>query len=194
MVTKGLDLPDVTLVGVLSADMSLDLPDFRASEKTFSRLLQVAGRSGRSKSKGEVLIQTYYPEHDIINDAARQDYHSFYEREIISRKQLFYPPFSRIIKFVLSSVDEKKLEKEIITFRDNLKSRVEILPITYQILGPAPCPMYFLRGKYRRHLFVKTNKIMKLEKMLTEWEAMEPRFKIPSVIKLVVDVDPDDMM
>ncbi|NOY89391.1 MAG: primosomal protein N', partial [FCB group bacterium] len=194
MVTKGLDLPEVTLVGVLSADMSLDMPDFRSSEKTFARLLQVAGRSGRFQTPGEVIIQTFYPNHEVIHDAARQDYQSFYEREIISRKNLWYPPFSRLIKIVLSSADEKKLEPEALKFRQRLDNKLHNLSIKTEILGPAPCPLYYLRKKYRRHLFIKTRQIIKLVRLLTEWEINEPHFKLPSSIKLTVDIDPDDMM
>ncbi|MEW6412461.1 MAG: primosomal protein N' [Candidatus Zixiibacteriota bacterium] len=194
MVTKGLDLPNVTLVGVLSADMNLDLPEFRASEKAFARLLQVAGRSGRSGSPGEVIIQTYYPEHEVIIDAARQDYRGFYEREIISRQTLRYPPFSRIINFVLSAVRDQQLEEEALSFRERLKNAFDRKLSGAQILGPAPCPMYFLRGRYRRHLFVKTNQMVKLVRTLTDWESRQPRFGLPSTIKLSVDVDPDDMM
>ncbi len=194
MVSKGLDLPDVTLVGVLLADQSLDLPDFRASEKSFARLLQVAGRSGRSKNPGVVLIQTYYPENEVIVDAARQDYRAFYEKEILSRQALSYPPFSRIVKFLLSATDESQLEKQSLLFREQLGKKIKASTIRAELLGPAPCPMYHLRGRYRRHLFVKTRQVQKFVHMLTEWESVEAHFKIPSAVRLTVDVDPDDMM
>ncbi len=194
MVTKGLDLPDVTLVGVLSADGSLDLPDFRASEKAFARLLQVAGRSGRAKSAGEVLIQTFHPDHDVVNDAARQDYRSFYDREITSRESLFFPPFSRIINFVLSATDEGRLESEALRFSERLRKTATAASVDFQLLGPAPCPLYVLRGKYRRHLFVKTRQAVRLVRVLTNWEASEPKLGLPSAVKLIVDVDADDMM
>ena len=194
MVTKGLDFPGVTLVGVLSADFSMDLPDFRASEKTFARLLQVAGRSGRV-TPGEVLIQTYYPESELIDDAARQDYESFYKREIESRRALSYPPFSRLVNFRLTGKDENKLEKTALEFRERLLGRIQSAGLKQSVpLGPAPCPLYRLRGNYRRHLFVKTRQVIKFVRMLREWELSEPRFKLPSTIKLGVDVDPDDMM
>ena len=194
MVTKGLDFPGVTLVGVLSADMSLDLPDFRASEKTFARLLQVSGRSGRSQSPGEVKVQTYYPGSDLIADAARQDYEAFFDREIESRRALSFPPFSRLVNFTLSGSDEKKLEKTALEFSARLRDKISRSGLKAELLGPAPRPLYLLRGKYRRHMFVKTRQVVKLVGMLTEWETAEPRFKLPSAIKLVVDVDPDDMM
>ncbi len=203
MVTKGLDLPGVTLVGVLAADLLLDMPDFRASERTFAQLLQVAGRSGRADKPGEVLIQTYAPEHEVIDRAASQDYRGFYETEICRREELEYPPYSRIINFVLSGSDEKVLEKESLSFRDALGARLASagdvsIPkssrVAAQILGPAPCPMYFLRSVYRRHLFVKTRQVQRLVRLLSEWELSQARFGIAASIKITVDVDPDDMM
>jgi primosomal protein N' (replication factor Y) len=194
MVTKGLDLPGVTLVGVLSADLMLDFPDFRASERTFAQLLQVAGRSGRADKSGDVLIQTYYPESDVITDAARQDYQSFYDHEIHSRHAHGYPPFSRLVNFILSSKDEKKLETTALTFRDRLLEKLKASAVKADLLGPAPCPMYYLRGQYRRHLFAKTRQVVKLVRLLTDWESHESRFKLPAAVKIVVDVDPDDMM
>ncbi|UCE23263.1 MAG: primosomal protein N' [Candidatus Zixiibacteriota bacterium] len=194
MVTKGLDLPNVTLVGVLSADQSLDWPDFRASEKAFARLLQVAGRSGRSENPGEVFIQTYYPEHEVVCDAARQDYDGFFDREIASRKDLSYPPFTRLVNFVLSGSKEDKLRAESLDFRSRLSETINRSAVKATVLGPAPCPMYRLRGRYRRHLFIKTAQIVKFVRGLYEWESRESRFKLPSSIRLTVDVDPDDMM
>ncbi|MEE8149982.1 MAG: primosomal protein N' [candidate division Zixibacteria bacterium] len=194
MVTKGLDLPGVSLVGVLSADQSLDLPDFRATEKSFSRLLQVSGRSGRSDNKGQVLIQTYYPERDVILNAAKQDYISFYDQEILKRSEFSYPPFTRIVNFVLSGTDELRLEENAFLFGKKLKSKIDKYHLKAELLGPAPCPMYFLRKNYRRHLFVKTKQVVKFVQMLKTWEENESRFKMPSGIKVVVDVDPYDMM
>lgn len=194
MVTKGLDLPRVTLVGVLSADLMLDFPDFRASERTFAQLLQVAGRSGRADRPGEVLIQTYYPEHEVIGQAATQDYPAFFENEIKNREELGYPPFSRLVNFVLSGKDERQVEREALAFAEALERETRAGSIGASQLGPAPCPMYYLRGVFRRHLFVKTKQIVRLVRRLAAWEAREPRFGVPASVKLVVDVDPDDMM
>jgi primosomal protein N' (replication factor Y) len=194
MVTKGLDMPNVTLVGVLSADSALDLPDFRAKEKAFSKLLQVSGRSGRADVKGEVLIQTFCPDHQVIDDASKQDYISFFSREIESRKSLNYPPFSRLINFIFSSIDEKKIESEAFNFKNQLLENSKKNNINLSILGPAPCPMYFLRGKYRRHFFIKTRQVIKLVEMLTRWEDIQPNFSLSSNVRLNIDVDPDDML
>ncbi|HUV30874.1 MAG TPA: primosomal protein N' [Acidobacteriota bacterium] len=194
MVTKGLDLTGVSLVGVLSADHGLDLPDFRASEKTFARLLQVAGRSGRAARPGEVLIQTFYPDEETISDAARQDYRAFYSREIEARRRSVFPPFCRLVNFSLSGSDERKVETSCHDLRGELERRTSELGVKAQFLGPAPCPLYRLRGQYRRHLLVKTGQLVRFVRMLGDWEARQPRFGLPSTVKVTVDVDPDDMM
>jgi primosomal protein N' (replication factor Y) len=194
MVTKGLDLPEVTLVGVLSADIGIDLPDFRANERTFSRLLQVAGRSGRGRDPGDVYIQTYYPESDVIQEAARQDYLAFYEREIESRRSLAFPPFGRLLRFVLSSPDRTRADKASREFAAELKNRADIKGLDIDLLGPTDCPIPQLRGQSRRHLIVKTTRPMPLLRMLTEWEAEQARFGLPSKAKISIDVDPEDMM
>ncbi len=194
MVTKGLDLPDVTLVGVLSADLSLDLPSFRSTEKVFAKLLQVAGRCGRSEKKGEVVIQTYNPENPVIDDAARQDYHSFYEREVYSRKSIDYPPFSHIINFIFKAKDDNILKKVSFEFKEMLQKKINESSISAKILGPTDCPLHLLRGQFRRHLFIKTNQTVRFTRMLTEWENKSARFELPSTVKIIVDVDPDDMM
>ncbi|MCP4684095.1 MAG: primosomal protein N' [bacterium] len=194
MVTKGLDLPGVSLVGVLSADQGLDLPDFRASEKTFSRLLQVAGRSGRGETAGDVVIQTYYPDSEVIQDAARQDYESFYEREVLSRQVHNFPPFSRMVKFVFSGKDPDKLPAHTEQFGLELKKEAAAASLEINLLGPAPCPHAYLRGNHRRQLFAVTRQPLKLTRLLYNWENRRTRFGLPSNVKLVVDVDPDDMI
>jgi len=194
MVTKGLDLPGVTLVGVLSADQGLDLPDFRAQEKTFSRLLQVSGRSGRGIDPGEVYIQTYYPDSDVIKDAARQDYRGFYDAEIVSRREHNFPPHRRFVRFVLAGKDAKVLEKETPAFAERLGKLASEHRLGAQIIGPAPCPIARLRGQYRRHLLVRIDNPMRLMRLLTTWEEREARLGLPAKIKITVDVDPDELM
>jgi primosomal protein N' (replication factor Y) len=194
MVTKGLDLPGVTLVGVLSADMGIDMPDFRANEKTFARLLQVAGRSGRGMDRGEVFIQTYYPESDVIRDAARQDFESFFAREIESRRTHSFPPFMRLIRFVLASKDKARVEEHTARFTRELKERAVAHRFDIKVMGPAACPIALLRGATRKHLIVKTTKPVVFVRMLTEWESEKPRFGLPATVKISIDVDPDDMM
>jgi primosomal protein N' (replication factor Y) len=194
MVTKGLDLSGVTLVGVLSADQGLDRPDFRANEKSFAQLLQVAGRSGRKGPPGEVAIQTFYPDEPVIDDAARQDYQSFYEREITSRRESQYPPFCRLINIILSGKNEKMLEMAMKAFARRCAEVIARSQLSARILGPAPCPLYYLRRRYRRHVLIKTDHTVRLVSALTHWELQESRFGLPAGVKVVVDVDPDDMM
>ena len=194
MVTKGIDFPKVSLVGVLMADLGLDIPDFRASEKLFAKLIQVSGRSGRGIIPGEVVIQTFNPYLDLIDDAARQDYESFYHREIKSREELKYPPFAHLINFRLSTRKEEDLQKTILEFRDRLALRLDKEKVTVHLLGPAPCPIYRLRGAYRRHLLVKTGQIRSFLKVLSTWENEDSNFGLPSRIKAIVDIDPYDMM
>ena len=194
MVTKGIDFPDVSLVGVLMADIGLDMPDFRASEKLFAKLIQVSGRSGRGIVPGEVIIQTFNPELDLIDDAARQDYDTFYQRELAQRKALLYPPFSHLVNFRLSGKKEETVEKQAKQFKAELENRLASSGLDTIVLGPAPCPLYRVRGMFRRHLVVKTKPITKLTHLLADWENASRNFGIPSSTRLTVDIDPYDMM
>ncbi len=194
MVTKGLDLPHVSLVGVLSADHGLDLPDFRASEKTFARLLQVAGRSGRAEKPGEVIIQTYYPDNDVISLAARQDYRAFFAREIVQRKEHDFPPFVRLANIEMSGEKEDQVAGAAGQFGLSLEQRCRAGGITIDLLGPAPCPHYYLKGMFRRHLLIKTRQMPRLSRLLAAWEIEEPRFALPSSLRIRIDIDPVDMM
>ena len=196
MVTKGLDLDGVSLVGVLAADMGMGLPDFRASERTFSRLLQVAGRSGRSDHPGKVIIQTWDPEQDLIADAARQDYRSFYDREIELRSLGQYPPFCRLVNLILSGEDDKVVERESFRFRDRLQAVIADRKLQAQLLGPAPCAFHRLRSRFRRHMFVKVRpeQTARFVRLLTDWEQSENRFGLPAAVQVTVDVDPADML
>jgi len=190
MVTKGIDFPQVSLVGILLADIGIDMPDFRASEKLFAKLIQVSGRSGRGIIPGEVIIQTYNPESALIDDAARQDYETFYAREIRSRENLKYPPFTHLINFRLSAKKEEGLNKSILEMKSHLVAGAKKANLSFEILGPAPCPLYRLRGQYRRHFIVKTSKITAFIKYVSAWESAESNLGLPSKIKLVIDIDP----
>ncbi|MBU0984415.1 MAG: primosomal protein N' [candidate division Zixibacteria bacterium] len=194
MVTKGLDLAGVTLVGVLSADIGLDMPDFRASEKTFDRLLQVAGRSGRGDQPGDVFIQTYYPSHDVVEDAARQDFHTFFEREIESRRLHDFPPFCRCVRFVLAGKEEALLREQSLAFSQRLEQRLSSAGTAGLILGPAACPLKYLRYHHRHHILVMTRQVTRLVRMLAAWEVEQANFGLSSGVKVAVDVDPYEMM
>ncbi|HNQ43306.1 MAG TPA: primosomal protein N', partial [Candidatus Cloacimonadota bacterium] len=152
MITKGLDFPFVTLVGIILADISLNIPDFRAAERTFQLLTQVAGRSGRADLKGEVIIQTYNPDHYAIFHAARQDYESFAKEELTHRKQLNYPPYCRLARILYQSSNNDLLATEM--------QKLESLTTTLQsptlvIMGPCPAPFPKVNQLYRQHLILK---------------------------------------
>jgi primosomal protein N' (replication factor Y) len=153
MIAKGLDFPDVTLVGVIAADITLNMPDFRAGERTFQLLSQVAGRAGRHKQPGSVIIQTYNPDHYVIQAAASQDFDAFYEVEIGLRKNLQYPPFVEFASFLVShpslQITEQLAQQLYRTLSDRMAAR-EVL-----IMPPAPAPFPKLNGLYRYHILLK---------------------------------------
>ena len=156
MIAKGLDLPGVTLVGVINADTGLNLPDFRAGERTFQLLSQVAGRAGRGPSGGHVIIQTYSPEHYAIQAAARHDYALLYEREIAYRRELHHPPFSRLVSLVYSHTNDSLCQREAQKMKRLLTEERDARGIAdLSILGPAPAFIPRLRGKYRWQLMLR---------------------------------------
>jgi primosomal protein N' (replication factor Y) len=152
MITKGLDFPSVTLVGIINADISLNIPDFRSAERTFQLLTQVAGRSGRADICGEVIIQTYNPEHYAIQYAGKQDFEGFARSELAFRKRLFYPPYYRLGRILYQSVDLQELRKEMTRLQnDHLPRPSESL----LILGPSPAPFAKINQLYRYHVILK---------------------------------------
>jgi len=156
MVAKGLDLPLVTLVGVASADTSLNLPDFRAGERTFQLLSQVAGRAGRGTSGGQVIIQTFSPEHYAIQTAAKHDYASFYEKEITYRRQLHNPPFTRLAFLAYSHTNDAFCQREAERMRDLLIAERDAKGIDdLSLIGPAPAFIHRLRGRFRWQLILR---------------------------------------
>ncbi|MDH4136267.1 MAG: primosomal protein N', partial [Anaerolineae bacterium] len=156
MVAKGLDLPLVTLVGVISADTALYLPDFRAGERTFQILTQVAGRAGRSVLGGQVIIQTYTPEHDCIQAASRHDYEGFYRQELGFRREQGYPPFRRLAQLVYSHSNAARCEEEADKLYRLLRDKIARLGLAeVDLIGPAPCFRRRLRGKYRWQIVVR---------------------------------------
>jgi primosomal protein N' (replication factor Y) len=183
MIAKGLDLPLVTLVGVLSADTSLRLPDFRAGERTFQLLTQVAGRAGRSILGGKVIVQTYSPEHYCIQAASRHDYESFYEQEMEFRRQQGYPPYARMVRLVFVHRDPERCEEETGRMRRALEHEIARLGLPgLDLIGPAPAYLSRLRGSYRWHLIVRGHEPHALLERMT----FGPGWR--------VDVDPVNML
>jgi len=156
MIAKGLDLPLVTLVGVVTADTALHMPDFRMGERTFQILTQVAGRAGRSLLGGKVIIQTYTPEHYAIQAASHHDYQTFYRQEIAFRRQQGYPPFTQLARLIYLHPNKEKAQKEAERFAQVLRQRVALLGLPeVHLIGPAPGYVSRLRGRYRWQVIVK---------------------------------------
>jgi len=183
MIAKGLDLPLVTLVGVVSADTALHLPDFRAGERTFQLLTQVAGRAGRSILGGRVIIQTYSPEHYAIQAAGRHDYAAFYSQEIAFRRQAGYPPFSRLIRMIYLHHDAARCQAEAERMARVLLDKMQRLGLSnVGLIGPAPAFLERLRGQYRWQIIVRG------------WEPHQLLEDLPLPLGWRVDVDPVSLL
>jgi primosomal protein N' (replication factor Y) len=197
MITKGHDLPRVTLVGVLAADLSLNLPDFRAGERTFQLLTQVAGRAGRSDLPGKVFIQSFNPSHYSIQMAQAQDYAAFFEREVQYRRQMSYPPFVRLVNLRFEDNSEKRITRFAQALEGLVQRKFKEDPKLgghLEALGPAMAPLGKLKGRHRYQMLFKGKQWKPLhefvEKLLAEMEA-----EIPGRgVKLIVDVDPVNML
>lgn len=182
MIAKGLDYPQVTLVGVVMADTSLNVPDFRSSERTFDLLTQVAGRAGRGNEPSEVIIQTYVPRHYAVLSAGQHDYEGFYEREIRSRRLLGFPPYYRLTKFMFRASKSEKACRAAEELARRLRSVKGI-----KVAGPAPSAVIKVRGQFRWNVFAKTRPgkdfSLQLRPIVAEFRKGKGAF-------LVVDVDP----
>ena len=157
MIAKGLDFPNVTLVGVITADTALNIPDFRSGERTFQLLTQVSGRAGRGDKEGEVIIQTYTPDHYSIQAAARQDYVAFYREELAFRRELDYPPYSFVARILISGPVEKEVidTAHLVTGHLQTYTHTSRLDGNLSILGPSPAPLSMVRNRYRWHTLLK---------------------------------------
>lgn len=199
MITKGLDFPNVTLVGILAADMSLNLPDFRASERTFQLITQVSGRAGRGKRLGRVILQTYEPEHYAVLLSKKQDYVEFYNNEILIRKEFGYPPFKNIINIVLRSKNEEVVKKEVISFKQklvyNINSKISDNK-NHEIIGPVPASIYRVKGFYRWQLLIKLNdkELQLIKNIIYEEYKNYIKNKLCNEILFNIDINPYSMM
>ncbi len=202
MVTKGLDLPDITLVGVLLADATLHLPDFRSGERTFQFLTQVAGRAGRGSKGGEVIVQTFNPEHYAIRHASGHDFNGFYNEESSFRKALGYPPYRRLARLLIKGNNKGRVESSSERLREILSRNSRE---GTDILGPAAAPFSKIRGKHRWHVIIKgkdaktLNRIIR--KSLGEFRALRPAphaagnvSGIMSGVQIEVDMDPLNLL
>ena len=187
MVSKGLDIPEVTLVGIISADLALFLPDFRAFERTFQLITQVAGRAGRGETHGTVILQTFTPDNYAIKAASKQDYESFAAIELNAREELNFPPFSRFILIEISSEDLRNLKK----LSENIAGYLlKNAPEGAEVMGPVDAPIARRKGKYRMHILIKSSKTPRLQRLIRH--AMDNVHKGRETID--IDVDPIDLM
>jgi len=195
MIAKGLDFPRVTLVGVLDADVALHLPDFRAAERTFQLLVQVAGRSGRGKVRGEVLVQTCTPEHPAITAVASanaaEGERAFRKRELDERRDAGYPPFTRLVTLLIDGPDESEVEAAAGAIAERARALAGERDIT--VLGPAPQALSRLRGRYRWHVLLKAASGTPLREIATALLAESER-PGHGKTRIIADVDPIEVL
>jgi len=193
MVAKGLDFPHVTLVGVISADTQMLLPDFRSSERTFQLLTQVAGRAGRSRLRGEVIIQTAQPGHHTLAHILDHNYRAFFDEELASREELYYPPYSRLTLIEARGENEEEVRKTA----ERLAATLKQLPAPFEILGPAPAVIGKIKKLFRWHLLLRTPKSADPSGAITRQRlraALSMETTPSRKVQLIVDVDPVGLM
>ena len=184
MIAKGHDFPRVTLVGVVSADVGLGLADFRAAERTFQLLTQVAGRAGRGTELGEAIVQTIYPHHYSIEHACQQDYSAFFAKELGYRQAMRYPPLTAMVNIVVRGPDARTALGDAATLAQHLRNNASAG--RFDVLGPAPAPVVKLRGEYRAQMFLKGSNRAQMRQAVLAALAAEPDLRR----RVSVDVDP----
>jgi primosomal protein N' (replication factor Y) len=197
MIAKGLDFPNVTFVGVVNADVGLHIPDFRAAERTFQLLAQVAGRAGRGPSGGKVLVQTFTPDHPAVAFASTHDYLGFTGSELTHRRAHNYPPYERLIRLIVRSRDEgagrqfaEQLAGAFHTALQGLGARTTP-SAAVRLLGPAEAPVFRLKGYHRFHFQLQSASAATLHQLLRE---VVPLVRVPSGVEFTIDVDPLNML
>jgi primosomal protein N' (replication factor Y) len=190
MIAKGLHFPQVTLVGIIYADLALHQADFRAGERTFQLLTQVAGRAGRGDVEGEVFVQAFTPFHPAIQYARRHDFAGFYEQEVEFRRQLAYPPFSRMALITLKGRNEDKVKFTA----DHLRRELDALAAEMKgtlLKGPAPAPLLRAESFYRYQITLHTGRMSQLSRRIA---ALTTAFPTPQDVTWSVDIDPTDLL
>jgi len=182
IVAKGYHFPQLTLVGVVDADLGLSGGDLRAAERTFQLLAQVAGRAGRADRPGRVLLQTYMPEHPVMEALVKRDRDAFLAAEADARREFAWPPFGRLAGLILSGRDASEIERT-----GRALARTAPRSDSVHVLGPAPAPYALLRGRHRYRLLVKAERGINLQAYFAAWL---PQVKIPNRVRLKVDIDP----
>ncbi len=192
MVTKGHDLPNVTLVGVINADAALSMPDFRASERTFQLLVQVAGRAGRGEAPGRVVVQTWDPDHPAVSLAARHDVDAFVGREMTARRELGYPPFTRAALIRVDGADESEAREACARLARIARGTDLVRKGSVLVQGPAPAPVTRIRGRWRFRVMVRAVERAALRVVLAAVE--EARGELPRTVRAAIDVDPVQLL
>lgn len=187
MVAKGHDIENVTAVGILAADSSLNLPDFRSAERTFALVMQAAGRAGRGRKAGRVVVQTYHPEHYAMVTGTEQDYNAFYRQEISFRKELQYPPYAKFIKLTMTGSDEVKAMQSAVQIAAILQTELETQNSKIEILGPYVAPVAKIGDLYRVHMLLRGKNLSGVKQLLVDRE-------IAGMRNVIIDVDPLGMM
>ncbi len=205
MVAKGLDIANVTLVGVINADSSFYLPDYRSSERGFQLLTQVAGRAGRGEKSGRVVFQSMEPGHPVMQFSREQNYDSFFEHESLTRQNMLFPPFCQLFRVIIIGPDEIKAHQYIQALAHHLKERisqslekvetqateVKTLDQSMLVLGPAPCVVSRIQGQFRYHCLVKNNAGEKGHKLITDFYQS---LKTPEGVRAILDVDSQSLL
>jgi primosomal protein N' (replication factor Y) len=191
MIAKGLDFPNVTLVGVVNADTSLHFPDFRAAERTFQLVTQVAGRTGRGEKGGIVVVQTFSPEHPAVQAAVRHDYAAFARGELPVRREFGYPPASAMLRIIIRGSRETVTEHFAEALADRLNRCIQSRRAAVRLLGPAPAPIARLHGKSRFHILLQGQD---RDQMRAAVRQATTKLKAPDDVQWVADVDPMDVL
>ena len=191
MIAKGMDYPNVTLVGVISGDTALALPDFRAAERTFQLITQVAGRAGRGDAPGRVVLQTFLPDDPTIRAAIRQDYVGFAKTELVSRRQVGLPPFARMVRIVLRDQDDQKLFKHCEELAAQLTEAMPAEPGAIRMKGPMPCAISRIAGYFRNQIVLTAATAAPLQRLLA---AVREKGHLARNERIAVDVDPVSLL
>jgi primosomal protein N' (replication factor Y) len=189
MIAKGMDVPDVTLVGVVSADSAFHVPDFRAAERTFQLITQVAGRTGRGPKGGRVVVQTMHPQHYAVKGAATYDLEGFLEKELESRRELGYPPYVSLVRVLVHGTDPAKVEKAAFGAVETVRKALDGAEAS--VLGPAQAPFSKLKGRTRWHLLVKAPR---LDDVLPRLRKAQSKLPNDRRLGTTIDVDPSSLL
>lgn len=192
MIAKGLDFPEVTLVGVVNPDFLVNMPDYQAGERAYQLMTQVAGRAGRGEKAGEVLIQTYDPEHYLFSAVVQQNYEAFYQQEIANREALQYPPFLYLARIMVSGYQERQVMQRIQEWLEILRSERLSLKEEVEFLGPGPAPLGFLKKRFRYHLLIKSGQLKVLQYLTRQ--VRERDLKNSGEPRTIIDLEPQNLL